>query len=47
VKEARPDPRVAVVVTTDQRRVLPPHAETRFAALAEAQRRSAARRYVS
>jgi GT2 family glycosyltransferase len=30
-----------------ERRVLPPHAEARFAALEEAQRRSAARRYVS
>jgi GT2 family glycosyltransferase len=30
-----------------ERRVLPPHAEARFAALEEAQRRSTARRYVS
>ncbi|MFD2094113.1 glycosyltransferase family 2 protein [Blastococcus deserti] len=30
-----------------ERRVLPPHAEARFAALEDAQRRSAARRYVS
>jgi len=30
-----------------ERQVLPPHAEARFAALEEAQRRSAARRYVS
>jgi GT2 family glycosyltransferase len=30
-----------------ERRVLPPHAEARFAALEEAQRRSVARRYVS
>jgi GT2 family glycosyltransferase len=30
-----------------ERRVLPPHAEARFAALDEAQRRSTARRYVS
>ncbi|MGY1601525.1 glycosyltransferase family 2 protein [Geodermatophilus sp. SYSU D00815] len=30
-----------------ERRVLPPHAEARFAALEQAQRRSAARRYVS
>jgi hypothetical protein len=30
-----------------ERRVLPPHAEARFAALDEVQRRSTARRYVS
>jgi hypothetical protein len=30
-----------------ERRVLPPHAEARFAALEDAQRRSTARRYVS
>jgi hypothetical protein len=30
-----------------ERRVLPPHAEARFAALEEAQRTSTARRYVS
>jgi GT2 family glycosyltransferase len=30
-----------------ERRVLPPHAEARFAALEQAQRRSTARRYVS
>jgi hypothetical protein len=30
-----------------ERRVLPPRAEARFAALDEAQRRSTARRYVS
>jgi hypothetical protein len=30
-----------------ERRVLPPHAEARFAALEQAQRSSTARRYVS